>query len=235
MPNGESLITGLEWVEGLGAWSYLVITVAYIVGSIAMFPSIVITTLAGFLFGIGKGMLAAWIASVLGAVSAFLVGRYVARDWVAEQIKQRPRLRALDRAVGENGFKIVVLTRLSPVFPFNFLNYAYALTNISVRDYFMASLVGMIPGTIFYVSVGAVAKDLTMLVSGEATLGNTWIKTAMLGLGVLATLAVTIVVARLAKEALRESLELEDEDEDALDDLLDGEGALDSEAPAASA
>jgi uncharacterized membrane protein YdjX (TVP38/TMEM64 family) len=148
----------------------------------------------------------------MGAVAAFLVGRYLARDWVARKVEGNSRFAAIDRAVGEAGWKIVGLTRLSPVFPFNLLNYAYGLTKVSVRDYFLASWIGMIPGTVMYVYFGTVAGSLATLgagggtgggVEGEAAVGQL----ALRLVGLLATVVVTVYITRIARRALAGQVE----------------------------
>src|SRR5207302_6285236 len=109
------------------------------------------------------------IGATLGATAAFLVGRYLARDWVAHRIEANQKFKAIDQAVGREGGKIVLLTRLSPIFPFNLLNYAFGVTQVTLRSYFLASAVGMIPGTILYVYIGSVAG----MVAAEGTHART--------------------------------------------------------------
>ena len=110
------------------------------------------------------------------------------------------KFKAIDEAVGTEGWKIVLLTRLSPIFPFNLLNYAFGLTKVSLKHYFFASWVGMIPGTIMYVYVGSLAGDLAKLGAGQRTrTTGEWI---LYGVGLLATLGVTVFVTRIARKAL---------------------------------
>jgi uncharacterized membrane protein YdjX (TVP38/TMEM64 family) len=155
---------------------------------------------AGVVFGVVNGSIAVSIGATFGATCTFLVGRYLARDWVAKRIAGNDKFKAVDEAVAKEGWKIVLLTRLSPVFPFNLLNYAFGLTQVSVRHYFFASWLGMIPGTIMYVYIGSLAGDLASLAAGDRTktLGE-WI---LYGVGLLATILVTVFVTRLAKKAL---------------------------------
>jgi len=126
--------------------------------------------------------------------------RYLARNWVAKQIAGNKKFKAVDEAVGKEGWKIVLLTRLSPVFPFNLLNYAYGLTKVSLRHYFFASWLGMIPGTVMYVYLGSLAGDLASLGAGDHT--RTTAEWVLYGVGLLATVLVTVFVARVAKKAL---------------------------------
>lgn len=136
----------------------------------------------------------------LGATAAFVVGRYLAREWVAAKVQGAPRFAAIDQAVAREGWKIVILTRLSPIFPFNLLNYAFGLTRVSLRDYVFASWIGMIPGTLMYVYMGSLAGDLATQGAGSRMRsGAEW---ALSGIGLLATIAVTVYVTRLARAAL---------------------------------
>ena len=159
----ELLRRSLDWVAGLGPTGVIAFVVIYILACVFMLPGSVLTLGAGAVFGVVKGSVIVSVASTLGATAAFLVGRYLARDRVAKLIEGNERFRAIDEAVGREGWKIVGLTRLSPVFPFNLLNYAYGITKVSLRDYFLASWVGMVPGTLMYVYLGSLAGSLATL------------------------------------------------------------------------
>ena len=153
------LRNALQWIDSLGAVGAIAFILLYIIATVAFLPGSILTLGAGVVFGLVLGSFYVFIGATLGATAAFLVGRYLARGWVAKKIEGNQKFRAIDRAVGREGFKIVLLTRLSPIFPFNLLNYAYGLTGVSLRDYFIAS-VGMIPGTIMYVYLGSLAGSL---------------------------------------------------------------------------
>ena len=142
----DLLRRSLDWVAGLGPTGVIAFVVIYILACVFMLPGSVLTLGAGAVFGVVKGSAICSVAATLGATAAFLVGRYLARDRVARMIEGNERFRAIDEAVGREGWKIVGLTRLSPVFPFNLLNYAYGITRVSLRDYFLASWIGMLPG-----------------------------------------------------------------------------------------
>ena len=149
------------------------------------------------------------VASTLGACAAFWVGRTVARGWIEQKAAAKPRFQAIDRAVGREGFKIVLLTRLSPIFPFNFQNYAYGLTRVAFWKYALASWVGMLPGTLMYVYIGSGLQSLTEATSGEVSGG--WVDRAFLFGGLAIAVVVAVGVARVARRALRETTESEDE------------------------
>ena len=151
---------------------------------------------AGAVFGVVWGSIYVSIAATLGATCAFLVGRYLARNAVARKIEGNERFAAIDRAVANQGWKIVGLTRLSPVFPFTLLNYAFGITRVKLAHYVLASWIGMMPGTVMYVYLGSLAKAA----SGERT--RTTGEWVLYGVGLLATVVVTVFVTRIAKKAL---------------------------------
>ncbi len=190
----------LEWVQGQGVAGVLVFGATYIVATVLFVPGSILTLGAGFIYGVVWGTVTISIASTLGATAAFLVGRYVARDWIASKVAGNERFAAIDRAVGREGWKIVGLTRLSPIFPFNLSNYAYGLTKVSLRDFFFASWIGMLPGTVVFVYAGSLAADLAAVGAEERV--RTPVEWALYGLGFVATVAVTFFVTRLARRAL---------------------------------
>jgi uncharacterized membrane protein YdjX (TVP38/TMEM64 family) len=189
------LSDALAAIENLGLWGAVLFVLVYIVATVLFVPGSVLTLGAGALFGVGLGSALVSVGATLGATAAFLVGRYVARDWVAKKIEGNAAFAAIDRAVAAEGWKIVGLTRLSPAFPFSLLNYAFGLTRVSLRDYVLASWIGMMPGTVMYVYLGSIARA-----AGERqrTTGE-W---ALYGIGLVATIGVTVFVTRLARAAL---------------------------------
>ena len=191
----------LQWISGLGSTAPLVFIPLYVVACVLFIPGSILTLSAGFLFGLVRGSIYVSVAATLGATLAFLVGRYFARQWVAARLANYPKFKAVDEAVAREGWKIVALTRLSPVFPFNLLNYAFGLTNVRVRDYIIASWAGTLPGTILYVYLGSLAGDLTRVATGEAE--RTPAEWAFYAIGLLATIAVTIYVTRVSNHALK--------------------------------
>ncbi len=190
----------LAWVHDQGAVGVLIFGAVYIAATVLFVPGSILTLGAGFIYGVVWGSIYISIASTIGATAAFLVGRYFARDWVASRVAGNERFAAIDRAVGREGWKIVGLTRLSPIFPFNLLNYAYGLTKVSLRDFFFASWIAMFPGTVMYVYIGSLAGNLATL--GAQERARTPLEWALYALGLVATVAVTIFVTRLARRAL---------------------------------
>ncbi len=204
-PIKNYITSFFEWIQNIGIWGPVVVAAFYIVACVLFLPGSVLTLGAGFLFGVVWGTITVSIGSTLGACVAFVVGRTIARDWIADKVAGNQKFVAIDKAVGMEGFKIVFLTRLSPVFPFNLLNYAFGLTKISFRHYALASWVGMIPGTIMYVYFGSTLRSLTDVVAGNYDGGTAQTVFFYVGLGV--TIAVTIFVTRVAKRALKEAVE----------------------------
>jgi uncharacterized membrane protein YdjX (TVP38/TMEM64 family) len=194
----------LRWIDSLGIVGFGVFAGVYILATVLFIPGSILTLGAGFVFGVATGTAAVSVASTLGAFAAFLVGRYVARDWVARRTRTNPRFAAIDDAVGREGWKIVLLTRLSPVFPFNLLNYAYGLTGVSAGAYFLASWIGMLPGTLMYVYLGSLAANLATL--GQAADSRGPLQWVLYGIGLAATVAVTVVITGTARRALKDSI-----------------------------
>jgi uncharacterized membrane protein YdjX (TVP38/TMEM64 family) len=207
--DGPALLRGaLDGLQGLGGWGPALFVLLYVLATVLFLPGAILTLGAGAAFGVVRGVAVVSVAATLGATAAFLVGRYVARDWVSARIEGRATFRALDEAVAREGWKIVGLMRLSPVVPFNFLNYAFGVTQVSLRDYVLASWVGMLPGTVMYVYLGSVAGSLATVTlgahGGPARGAAEW---GLYGLGLCATVAVTVYVTRLARAALARRLD----------------------------
>ena len=202
----EALRDALTWIDSAGAAGPLVFFALYVAACVFMLPGSVLTLGAGVVFGVVKGSALVSISSTVGATVAFLVGRYLARDVVARRLEGNPTFRAVDEAVASEGWKIVGLTRLSPVFPFNLLNYAFGLTRVPLRDYVLASWLGMIPGTVMYVYLGSLAGGLADLGTREGASTRSAAEWTLYGVGLAATVAVTVVITRIARRALAQRM-----------------------------
>jgi uncharacterized membrane protein YdjX (TVP38/TMEM64 family) len=200
----NALQSALEWINTLGPMGVMAFILIYIVATVAFVPGSVLTLGAGILFGVVMGSIYVFLGASVGATLAFLIGRYLARGWISKKIEGNPRFAAIDRAVGREGFKIVLLTRLSPVFPFNLLNYALGLTSVPLKDYVLG-FVGMIPGTVMYVYAGSLLGDLAMLGTEDSTIPS-GIRWTLNIVGFIATVAVTLYVTRIARRALEEEV-----------------------------
>jgi len=196
----------LAWIEDAGPIGPLVFFGVYVGACVFMLPGSILTLGAGAVFGVVYGLLLVSFSSTVGATAAFLVGRYLARERVARRIAGNVTFRAMDEAVATQGWKIVGLTRLSPVFPFNLLNYAFGLTRVSLRDYILASWIGMIPGTAMYVYLGSLAGSLAELGTTDVGRTRTTAEWVLYIVGLIATVAVAVVITRIARRALNRRL-----------------------------
>lgn len=194
----------IAWVQGTGLWGPIVLSLAYIPATLLFVPGSILTVGAGYAFGIVVGTALVSIGSVVGTNLAFLLGRTLFRRRFERIIAESPRWRALDDAVERDGFKIVLLMRLSPAFPYNLMGYVFGVTKVRFKDHFFASWIGMFPGTVMYVYLGCAAQNLTQLAAGQGGQRSPaeW---AVFGLGLLATVAVTVVVTKVARRAIRDA------------------------------
>lgn len=197
----------LFWIQDLGPIGIVAFVLIYSLATVLFIPGSLLTLGGGAIFGFVPGFVYVFLAASLGATLAFLIGRYVARGWVAKKLEGNARFATIDRAIAREGRKIVILTRLSPVFPFNLLNYALGLTQVSLSDYLIGCL-GMIPGTAMYVYFGFLAGDLASLgSSGTGDPQQQTLRWTINIIGLIATVAVTIYVTRIARQALHASVQ----------------------------
>lgn len=196
-------VSGLEQlIQQAGFLGPLIFIAAYVAATVLLVPGSVLTLAAGFLFGPLLGTAVVSVASTAGAAAAFLVGRYVARPAVERRIQGNPRFAAVDAAIGRESAKIVLLLRLSPLFPFTLLNYALSLTKIEFVPYVLASWAGMIPGTVAYVALGGAGKAAAETAAGA---GSSPLQLVLYAVGAVATLAATAVISKAAAKALEEA------------------------------
>jgi uncharacterized membrane protein YdjX (TVP38/TMEM64 family) len=192
----------LVYIHEAGAMGFIVFFGLYVFATVFMIPGALLTLGAGALFGVVKGSVLVSVSSTVGAAAAFLVGRYLARDMVSRRFAGNAVFQAVDKAVGREGWKIVGLTRLSPIFPFILLNYAFGLTRISLRDYVLASWVGMIPATVMYVYLGSLAGGLADLGAKEGERIRSPAEWVFYVIGLLATVGITLLITGIARRAL---------------------------------
>lgn len=193
------LTSAMDWIESQGPIGMVVFILLYIVACVFALPGSVLTLGAGATYGLPIGFALVSVGSTLGATATFVIARYLARDAVASKVESRPSFKAMDDAVANQGWKIVFLTRLSPLFPFNLQNYGYGLTKVSLPAYVLASWIGMIPGTVLYTYVGTLGGQAA---EGGTTTGE-WILRAI---ALVATIAVTVIISRIAKKALNQAV-----------------------------
>ncbi|GAB4319452.1 MAG: hypothetical protein OHK0047_01590 [Leptolyngbyaceae cyanobacterium] len=205
--NLQALLqSSLLWIKNLGSVGVVAFVVIYNLATVLFIPGSLLTLGGGALYGVFWGSVYVVIAATLGATIAFLIGRYYARSWVAKQLQGHPKFQAIDQAVAREGVKIVLLTRLSPIFPFNLLNYAFGATCVSLKDYVIGSI-GMIPGSVMYVYLGSLVGDIAVLgmpqeISAQAQTVQWLIKIV----GFLATVTVSLYLTRIAKKALNQTV-----------------------------
>lgn len=193
----------LAWVQQAGPLAPLLFVASYVAASVTFVPASMFTMAAGVLFGLLPGVALVMAGAVLGASACFAIARGAGRRFVERRLGQDRRIAAIDRAVGARGFTIVLLLRLTPVIPFSPLNYGLGLTRVRYL-HFLAGSIGMVPAVFMYVSAGAAAGELLAVVSGaRAPHDASWY--ALAGFGLLATVAVTVYVTKLARQALREA------------------------------
>ncbi len=205
----EALLGALKtWIAGLGPWGPAIFSLVYALWSVAFLPGSALTLAGGAIFGLAWGFVSVLAGAVLGAALSFLIGRYLARDKVRAMARRNAKFGAIDKAIGEGGWKIVAMLRLSPAMPFNVQNYLYGVTPIGFWPCVLASAVFMIPGTLMYVYLGYLGgQGLAAASGGAARSPAQW---ALLAVGLLATIAVTVYVTKLASKALRERTDLEE-------------------------
>lgn len=198
---GARLPLLLDRIRTFGPAAPAAFVAIYVAACVLFIPGSILTLGGGVLFGVVWGSIYVSIAATAGASCAFLIGRYFARAMVARKIEANPSFKSIDVAVATDGWKIVLLTRLSPVFPFNLLNYAFGLTSVSFAEYLIASWAGMIPGTAMYVYIGSLSGDLARAAAGNHPRPQMqWILDV---LGLVATIAVAVYATRIASRALK--------------------------------
>lgn len=200
---GEELPRFTAWVQGLGALAPVVFALGYVVATVAFVPGALLTLAAGAIFGIPLGTAVVFVGATIGEAAAFLLSRSVLRGPIERRLAGDARFAAIDSVIATQGKRIVFLLRLSPLFPFNLLNYALGLTRVRFGDFMLASI-GILPGTLLYVYTGKVAGDVAALAAGAAPPRGPGYY-AVLAVGLVATLAVTIMVTRLARRALADA------------------------------
>lgn len=199
----EYVVQFTQWVEGLGYWAPVAFIIGYAVFTVGLIPGSILTMAGGALFGLFHGTVYVTIGAVIGATCSFLISRYVARGRFEKSIEGNKKFAAIDRAIAAQGGKIVLLLRLSPAFPFTYLNYVLGLTRVKVSHFVLAS-VGMIPGTFLWVYYGKAIGDVAAIAAGTGPEKGTeqWIFYAV---GLMATVLVTAYVTKIARRALTEA------------------------------
>jgi uncharacterized membrane protein YdjX (TVP38/TMEM64 family) len=205
LPVQQWLRSFNDWVGQMGVAGIFIFIAVYAIATVLLAPGAILTIGAGFAFGLWKGFLAVSAGATLGAALAFLVARFIARDRIEAMAKKNDKFRRIDSAIGKQGAKLVFLLRLSPVIPFNLSNYFYGLTGVKFWPYVLASWIGMMPGTFLYVYIGAAGKAAVSAAAGGEAIKHGWQYWTFMGVGLAATIIVTIWVTKIARDALKET------------------------------
>lgn len=196
LPVGNWLVESQSLIKSLGPFAPIAYVLVYVITTVLMIPGSLLTIGAGGLFGLWLGFAVVVAGANIGALCAFLLARTLLRKRVARWAAGNPKFAAIDKAIGREGFKMVLLLRLSPVFPFSLLNYLLGLTTVKTGEYVLANLIGMLPATFMIVYIAATARDA---LSGGGL--GVW-QIVLRVIGLLATIAVVVIVTRTARKAL---------------------------------
>ena len=187
-------------IRDLGVWAPFWFILIYILACLTFFPGFILTMGAGILWGVVEGTLYVSIGATLGAACAFLISRHLARQWVIKKFSRNPKFRAIDDAVASEGWKIVGLTRLSPVFPFIPMNFVFGLTKIPFWQFFFTTWVGILPICALFAYLGWLLGDIAALGTQPVAEGKT--KWFVSGISIALTVIVSILLTRIARKAL---------------------------------
>jgi len=197
LPVGDWIEVFRDWVAQQGIAGHIVFILVYVLATIVLAPAGLLTLAAGVAFGLWAFPTVV-VGATIGLTTAFLIARYGVRDWVEKRAASSRLFRAVDTAIEAEGWKIVALMRLSPLVPFNLQNYFFGITGVGFRSYVWASFFGIMPGTLLYVWIGSLGA------AAGANGGASTAKLFGLGVGLVATLVVTVLVSRKAQAKLRE-------------------------------
>ena len=203
LPIQQWIQNALARINELGPWKPIGYIILYMLACVIAIPGSLLTLAGGVLFGVGFGTIYVSIAATLGATCAFLVGRYVLRSWIVKKLGSNLKFQALDEAVAREGWRIVLLVRLCPIFPFPVINYGFGITRVSLKEYVLASWLGMLPATIVLVYIGSLAGTLANL-TGSKPRARTPLEWTLYAIGLVVAVIVTIYITRIARRALAE-------------------------------
>ena len=195
LPLNEWISSFQNWVKGYGALGWIIFIIVYAIATFALVPGALLTIAAGVIWGLW-GFPIVVAGAVVGSAISFLVARYALFERVQKMLETRPKLRAVNDAISDEGWKVVFLLRLSPALPFSLQNWFLGITSVGFWSSQIATLVGILPGTLLYVWIGSLG--------GQAGDDMSTVKYIVFGVGLLATLAVTILVTRKAQEKLKQ-------------------------------
>jgi uncharacterized membrane protein YdjX (TVP38/TMEM64 family) len=201
----EEIMTGIQtWVSDNPSSAVFVVTASITLGTLLLLPLSLMMMLAGLLFGLLHGFFVAWVAGMLAFSAGFWIGRTFARPWIERKIQRNAIFTSIDRAIHRKGFLVVLLTRLVMLIPYSMLNYSLGLTNVSFRDYFLASTLGAIPPFFLFVYLGTTVNDIAAIINGDISLEG---RELMIGaIALTAVVGLVLLIVRIAGKTLKEEL-----------------------------
>ena len=205
LPLPQYIKWSLAWIQSWGAWGPICLVLLYILVCLLLLPGSALSLTAGFLFGMAWGAVTASLGATLGATAAFVAGRFLLRDYVEGGILDHPRFLAIDRAIDGQGFTIVLLTRLCSFFPYGLMSYLFGLTKVPLGRYIVATWLGRLPDILLFSYLGSTAKDLADLAAGKVEGGIE--RQVLLGVGLVAMITVAVLIAQIARRALRDAVD----------------------------
>jgi len=197
-----------DWLDELGGWAPTIFIIFDVLVVVFLVPGFILTLGAGFLFGVLKGTLYVIVATTIGAAIAFLIARHFFGDGISNYLLSHPKLKLINDEFTPEGWKIVLLTRLVPFFPFKLSNYFFGLTKFSLRHFVLGTFFGIMPITLTNVYLGSLAADLATL--SEHTLPRSPIGWTLYGIGFIVTIIGLVYITRLAHKALDKHISKDD-------------------------
>lgn len=201
-PAQNFALSILEWFRGHGHFGMVLYVIFYTIIVLFLVPAVIFTLGAGFIFGFWWGVLVVLTSMAISAPIAFFIARYAFGERIRQRLKSHPRLKRLSHGLKDDGWKIILLSRLVPGFPFKLSNYFFGLTEVSARSFFVGTIIGVMPFTISNVYIGSVASRLTKLSDREF---ETW-EWALYGLGLIVAVLLTLWIVHLARKAMHRTL-----------------------------
>jgi uncharacterized membrane protein YdjX (TVP38/TMEM64 family) len=195
----------MRFIQETGPLGWCLFIDLYAICCLVFIPGSVLAICAGAVYGFWGGSALVLAGNGLGSVLSLFIARFFLRHWVAAQIAKHPRLRALEKAVADDDWKLVFLTHLSPIMPFSLINYSLGLTRISPLRFMLATVMGSVPATFVYVYIGTLVGNLARIVPDLKQ--HRPIEWTFQAIGLVVTIGVTIYVTRLATRALKQRLD----------------------------
>ncbi|QFT54675.1 TVP38/TMEM64 family protein [Microbulbifer sp. THAF38] len=203
----EQLIELFQWLNDRGWQTSLLFVLIVALAIVLLLPGIIFTMGAGFVFGVVKGTLLVLAGTVLGATLAFLIARYLLGEKPSRWIMSHIKPATVGEVIRREGWQMIMLTRLVPLFPFKLSNYFFGLTPVRLRDFVLGNALGVIPLTLNNVYVGSIAADLTSLGEVEERTTAQW---ALYIMGFVLAVLALIGLTRMARRALKKIVKEED-------------------------